>query len=197
VQVAGGSQRLDFELEPVALAELSGFIRDDSGAPVTNTGIGVLPIGGGILRQAVSDGAGFYRIPDLPNGEYQLTVQARDLGVLPSSRTVRIEGREVVPHDIQVTRGASVGGALLGFVSEEMGQVRIVASSGRESRIGRLISTGGSYLIEHLLPGRWVIGVETEAGHRSQGEVVVAEGDRDLTLDLELAEAKRTRESQN
>lgn len=57
-------------------AEVSGFIRDPSGATVSNATITIKNTATNVRRTTQSNEAGIYQLPTLPPGLYQLTVEA-------------------------------------------------------------------------------------------------------------------------
>src|SRR2546427_10136142 len=60
----------------VAGATLSGTINDPSGAVVPNAQVSARNTATGVTRAATTDSAGFYSIPNLLPGNYEVTVTA-------------------------------------------------------------------------------------------------------------------------
>ncbi len=56
-------------------AQLSGFVRDSSGAAVQDAAIAVLNLDTGIRRSTVSNHQGFYAVSSLTPGQYKITVR--------------------------------------------------------------------------------------------------------------------------
>jgi hypothetical protein len=57
-------------------ALLSGTVTDSSGAAVPNAKISVMNTGTGVVREVSTDTAGFYTVPNLPAGTYDITTSA-------------------------------------------------------------------------------------------------------------------------
>jgi hypothetical protein len=57
-------------------ADLQGFVRDPNGAVVTNATVTAHNAGTNTSRSATTNGDGFYKIIDLPPGDYEITVEA-------------------------------------------------------------------------------------------------------------------------
>src|SRR5690348_15843752 len=60
----------------VAGATLSGTVNDPSGATVPNAQVAAKNTATGVTRTANTDSAGFYSIPNLMPGNYEITVTA-------------------------------------------------------------------------------------------------------------------------
>ena len=57
-------------------ATLSGTVKDQSGGVVPNTGISVKNVATGVTRAVKTDTAGFYSVPNLLPGTYEITAAA-------------------------------------------------------------------------------------------------------------------------
>jgi hypothetical protein len=57
-------------------ADLQGFVRDPNGASVPNAKVTVQNAGTNVSRDAMSNDEGFYKIVNLPPGDYEVTVEA-------------------------------------------------------------------------------------------------------------------------
>jgi Carboxypeptidase regulatory-like domain len=53
---------------------LSGTVTDASGTPIPNAQVSVNSLATGATRRVKTDTAGFYTVPNLPTGSYDLTV---------------------------------------------------------------------------------------------------------------------------
>jgi protocatechuate 3,4-dioxygenase beta subunit len=57
-------------------ADLQGTVRDQNGAVVANAAITVRNAGTNVSREATTNDDGYYKIVNLPPGEYVITVKA-------------------------------------------------------------------------------------------------------------------------
>ena len=57
-----------------ATAELSGTVRDESGAVLPGVTVVATQVDTGFSRTAITDGGGVYAMPNLPTGPYRLEV---------------------------------------------------------------------------------------------------------------------------
>jgi Carboxypeptidase regulatory-like domain/TonB-dependent Receptor Plug Domain/TonB dependent receptor len=60
----------------VSGATLSGTVTDSSGGILANAKVDVNNVGTGLIREVESDSAGFYSVPNLLPGDYELTISA-------------------------------------------------------------------------------------------------------------------------
>jgi len=61
----------------VSGATLSGLITDTSGASISNATVSIKNVGTGEARDATSNGDGFYSVPNLLPGSYEVAVSAQ------------------------------------------------------------------------------------------------------------------------
>jgi len=61
----------------VAGATLSGLVTDESGGPVAGAGVSVKNLGTGDVRELTTNGDGFYSMPNLIPGSYEVRVSAK------------------------------------------------------------------------------------------------------------------------
>src|SRR5215471_19186190 len=64
-------------LSQVAGATLSGLIMDNSGATIANAAVSVKNVATGVVRDATTNEGGFYSVPNLLPGSYEVTVEAQ------------------------------------------------------------------------------------------------------------------------
>src|SRR5947209_2204190 len=56
-------------------ADLQGIVRDPNGAVVANASVTARNVGTNVTREATTNNDGFYKIVNLPPGEYEVTVK--------------------------------------------------------------------------------------------------------------------------
>src|SRR5262252_3488226 len=85
-------------------ADLQGVVRDQNGAVVANASVTARNAGTNIEREATTNDDGFYKIVNLPPGEYSITVKAANYktAVIPS---VRLTIGQTVNQDIPLEVG--------------------------------------------------------------------------------------------
>ncbi|HUE80890.1 MAG TPA: TonB-dependent receptor [Pyrinomonadaceae bacterium] len=85
-------------------ADLRGFVRDATGAVVTNATVTARNPATNLSRTATTNDAGFYQVLNLPPGEYELSVEAASFkrAVLPD---VRLTVGQVADLDISLEAG--------------------------------------------------------------------------------------------
>ncbi len=79
-------------------ASLSGLVTDNSGAVVPGASIKIRHLSTNVTSQTVSTGAGYYRFPTLPIGEYEVTVD--HAGFAQNTQHVIIETARETRQDI-------------------------------------------------------------------------------------------------
>src|ERR1700682_1162021 len=77
----------------VASGTIAGTVKDPGGLALTGSTAEVQPLG----KKAVSDNQGQFRLPDLPPGEYTLTISY--VGLLPFNTTVMVQAGQVANVD--------------------------------------------------------------------------------------------------
>src|SRR5690348_10512183 len=78
----------------VAGATLSGTVNDPSGATVPNAQVSAKNTATGVTRAATTDSAGFYSIPNLLPGNYEITVTATGFSTTVQSNVALAVGAQ-------------------------------------------------------------------------------------------------------
>ena len=182
---------------PVSLAfdepaMLNVDVRDGTGRPVS--GAHVLLVGselvGSAKRQSDSTGRvgwtvqpGRFTVKALGGGRTGVDSKAVMLGA----------GEEAELTLVVSGEGATIRGTIVGATSAELtgAAVRAVATTGQRRR-GRL-GTNGTYSLEELEAGSWIVVLELLDGRRAQGEIELDDEGRDAHLDLEVGAGDRLR----
>lgn len=84
----------------VANASLSGIVRDSSGSLVSHATVTIVEQSRSAERQTETNDAGLYAVPQLPAGQYQVTVQAA--GFAQTQQTVVLTVGERASIDVQL-----------------------------------------------------------------------------------------------
>src|SRR2546425_12408934 len=66
---------ISIEAEAQVAGTISGYIRDESGAVIPGADVKATMVGQQLTRSTVSDETGFYNLPAMPRGNYEITTQ--------------------------------------------------------------------------------------------------------------------------
>lgn len=106
-------------------ARISGFVRMPSGSPLPGARVGIR----GTMAETVADARGAYTLTGLPGGTQ--TLEARAIGYIPVSRTVRLSAKRPTTLDVQFDKSAQIletvevrGKAVLDRATEEFNQAK-------------------------------------------------------------------------
>ena len=77
-------------------ATLSGTVTDDTGALLANTKLSIKDVATGVARDTVSDSSGFYTVPNLLPGTYEVTASAAGFSTLIRAGIVLTVGAQQV-----------------------------------------------------------------------------------------------------
>ena len=84
-------------------ATLSGTVTDLSGAVITKADISIKDVATGIVRATTTDSAGFYSVPNLVPGTYEITVSAAGFqSFVRSGMTLTVGAQQVLNFPMQV-----------------------------------------------------------------------------------------------
>lgn len=83
-------------------ATLSGTITDSSGAVVPNATVSIKSSGTGVARTASSNDAGFYSVPDIQPGDYEIAVTAPGFATTTSKLTLTVGQQQSLNISLQV-----------------------------------------------------------------------------------------------
>jgi hypothetical protein len=99
VVALGGSIRAQ-----TTTGSISGYVRDDGGAPQAEARIVAVSLLTGVQRTASTQASGFYSLPGLASGDYELTV--RRIGMAPQKRRVQVLVGQALTLDFRLTSSA-------------------------------------------------------------------------------------------
>jgi outer membrane receptor protein involved in Fe transport len=143
---------LDAPLFAQSTGSLSGVVTDESGAALPGAAVEATSQGTGLVRTATVGGEGFYTIPLLPPGLYDLKASLSGFTTL-SRRGVRVTGSETARVNLALPVGAraedvvvvadapliETGNATLGIVIDEKKVVDLPLNGRSFAQLGTLI----------------------------------------------------------
>jgi hypothetical protein len=113
---------------------ISGVVADQSGAVVSGAALKLVNVAQGMTYQAVSDKQGLYSFPNLPVGQYDLTIEAN--GFTPQRRiNLMVDAASAIRVDVSLTIGSRTDSVTV--TSENGVQVETAATN-----LGEAVSNG-------------------------------------------------------
>ncbi len=184
IEVTPGVQRLDWTF--AAGGEVAGWVVDDAGSGVAGAEVALRSFGAG-GRRSVSGADGAFRLTSVSPGSYLLSA-ARDGFTESAPAVVTVAANEVVEGlEIALTRGATIAGRVLGLRTGELARVVVDARDAEGRERNGWVADDGSYAVEGLAAGAWLVTASLDSGRRAvSARVALAPGDRTALRDLEF-----------
>jgi len=180
--VQPGTNHLDFQLADGR--EVSGRILDTAGGPVPGAAVSLVSSAGVWPAEAGADGG--FLISGVPDGTYRLEAEKAGWASARSAEEVRVAGGPVTGLELRLDRGAAIVGRITGLGFEDLSRVQVVASGAAGGQVGN-VDYQGSYRIEALAPGDWIVEAQLSGtGRRAVGKVRLEPGQTQGALDLEF-----------
>jgi hypothetical protein len=88
-------------------ADLTGIVSDPSKSPVPAATVVATNIATGVARNGVSDVNGFYRIPLLPPGEYEVKIQVNGFNT-QVKKGITLTVGQIFPLNFEISRGGTI-----------------------------------------------------------------------------------------
>lgn len=134
---------------------IQGTITDPTGAVYPGASISVVNTATGVVTTAKSNGAGFYQVPGLFTGRYQITVSAPEMKTYQRTIQLLVAQNAVINFTIQpgaVTQKVVVQGNAVQLVTTDNGTI---SSTLENKRINQLPMNGRSLitLVQETTPG--------------------------------------------
>jgi hypothetical protein len=172
-------------LAQVAGATLSGTVTDQSGAVIPQSSISVKNIDTGIIRTSVTSAAGFYSVPNLLPGAYEVRTSAQGFSSeVKTGFTLTVGEQQVMDFTLQVGQASQTV-----VVTTEAPNVELASSSIsaviNSTTVRELPLNGRSWTdLAALQPGVSAIQTQTDfavggdRGNRGFGNQITVAGDR-------------------
>jgi Carboxypeptidase regulatory-like domain/TonB-dependent Receptor Plug Domain/TonB dependent receptor len=172
-------------------ATLSGTVTDSSGAVIAGAQLSIKDTANGISKDATTDSAGFYTVPNLPAGPYEVKVTAAGFNTAISSITLAVGAQQTLSfpmkvgetsQTVQVTEAAPqidlTSSTLTGQVQSQT--VEDLPLNGRDWTSLATLHPGVAQIEEQ-------VGYETSArGNRGFGAELTVSGQRTTTNNYRL-----------
>jgi hypothetical protein len=177
--VQPGANHLDFQLADGR--EVSGRVIDPQGQPVPAAEVSLSSHSGAWHATTGPDGG--FRMTAIPEGVYR--VLAEKDGWARSTEEVQVAGVPVAGLVVRLDRGGAIVGRISGLGFEELSRVQISANSSTGGQLGQ-VDYQGSYRIDALSSGEWIVEAFLPENRRAVGRVQLAPGQTQASLDLDF-----------
>lgn len=185
LEIEDGEQRADFELS--GGRRVAGRVVDADRRPLAGV---VVELVGEDPREprryrTASDAEGMFAWLRVADGSYRL--EAVREGFAPATAGgVEVAGAPVDDVEVEMRRGATIAGRILGLELDELAEVEVDATEGDRDRAGT-VDYDGAYRIVDLAPGDWLVVARLRGGSRqAQARVGLAADAGRVTRDLEF-----------
>lgn len=191
LEIRPGRNRLDLRLGEGN--EVSGRIVDAQGSPVPGARLSLrtMPKEGGMPMfvgdpEAVSSADGSFVFQGILDGEYLLlgTRQGFAPVTLPG---VQVAGAPVSGLELRLGPGAVIRGRLLGLDPATASRVNVTAAPQNPgTHLQGVVDPSGSYRIQDVPPGEWIVMAYLNAPDMAMAQVEVGPGEMEVVQDLEF-----------
>ncbi|MCP3962921.1 MAG: carboxypeptidase regulatory-like domain-containing protein [bacterium] len=190
VELQPGTNVVDLVLERGF--EVSGQVVGPDGTPAGGASVSIQPASQAAMMhfsigssQEVSAAGGTFTLAGVKEGKY--VVQAAKEGYAPArSEPFEVSG-DVSGVLLELRRGATIAGQVLGLELDELGTLELVAYSQQGGMRRGQVDFSARFSFENLAPGQWhVQGQVTSSGRSTMVQVEVPEGVLEVEQDLEF-----------
>jgi hypothetical protein len=166
--------------------EVAGRAVDTRGRGIAGVRIELTSAVDASIHETVSGAEGSFRIPGVGEGRHRLRA-AKEGYAPPPLQEIQIAG-PVRDLELRLDGGAAVSGQIRGLSSQDLAHVHLVATrTGVPGEQEGRADSQGSYRIDDLAAGDWLVLARMPDGRMAQGQVTIASGARAVALDLEFA----------
>lgn len=184
-----GSNTLDLIFPPGY--EVTGHVVDGDDRPVVGAWVELEDETGGWRRvRAASSEEGAFRLVPVTDGRYALRAQAPGYASVQRPGAVEVAGAPVHDLEVRLFSGATLTGTIRGLDLAELIAVEVQAEAEGDVALQGRVRHDGSYVLEHLPPGDWLVAASLAGGsRRATARVSVRPEDREVHRDLEFDSA--------
>ncbi len=113
-----------------------------------------------VLRRSTSDADGFFELADVPDGTYSVVTERPGFATVELPAALRVDGEPVHDLEIELERGATVEGEILGVDFEQLASIQVRAEGESGPSLDGRVSHDGRFVIENLPSGPWLLTAE-------------------------------------
>ena len=187
LEVLPGDNQVDWTL-PAGAAVSGVVVTAADGEPVPGAQVELAGPEGIPVFDAVSDGAGAFRFPALPEGRYVLAAAAPGLARAEATEPVTVTAEPVTDLRLALAPAARVEGDLIGLTFAEVARVAVTASRSGEVRAAT-VDHRGRYVVDDLGYGVWTVEAKLDRDRRQAAARAELGPDRlRAELDLEFGD---------
>jgi protocatechuate 3,4-dioxygenase beta subunit len=180
---SAGLEGVDLVFDPAF--PVSGRVTDGS-APMGGALVRMWPTAGGSSRTAQSGEDGRFQFEDVSPGSYRISAVAQ--GHSPSAEREVTVAEPVRGVELVLGEGATIEGRVLGLSRSKLANLTVTARRPGQRPRTALLGPDGTFRIEDLEPGKWLVTAEVlSSAGRAQERVELSARDVEW-LELELDE---------
>lgn len=189
LEVKPGSNTVDLVLERGF--EISGQVVGPDGTPIRGAAVSIQSAATGPIQtffgtsQAVSADGGAFALSDVEPGKYVISASLE--GYAPGRSETFEVSADVTGLLLELQRGATLKGRVLGLEFDELGSLVVAAFSQQGGMRQGRVDFSGEYVLDSLAPGQWHVQARvTGSGRSSMMQVEVPEGVPEVEKDIEF-----------
>jgi protocatechuate 3,4-dioxygenase beta subunit len=169
-------------------AAVSGQVRDEFGQPVSGAWVRLVrAIRTRHSPTTVTGEDGSFLFPGVARGDYWVDAGRRGFAEHRREPAIPVQDQPITGVDIELQRGATVRGEILGLPESEVARVEVTAYGDLGTHRGR-VGPNWRYEVDHLAPGDWTVRAEVRTSGRAVlDRLTVEPDDDDVSLDLDFA----------
>ncbi|WP_337062962.1 MMPL family transporter [Kineococcus sp. G2] len=186
VLVAVADAPVERDVQLAGTASITGWVRAASrgslARPVAGAVLTLVDVRGEVVASTRSEEGGFYRLLDLPGGDYVLSVLAAEQR--PVAQNLQLPGGAALTHEVLLTAGARLTGTVLTGDGLPVPEIALTLTDAAGGLVGGT-TTGadGGFCFEDLASGRYTL---TASGYAPVATGVEVTEGRACVVDVEL-----------
>lgn len=184
IDIKEGSNHMDFQL--AGGNDISGRVIDETGAPVATAYVTLFMTGN--IKPAITDNNGVFTLKGVPDGDYQLRIDAEGLAPDDEKNMVHVAGAPVQGLIVQMHHGTELTGNIIGLNPDQFSQVEVEVWKMPSYYFHTHVDAKGMYRFAGLAAGRWSVTGTLAGGSSASAEISLEPGMKQASLDLKFGE---------